>query len=151
MPVRTGCYAFKNNATTNLPVKLKKLKIRERYFNYFLIESNGVIVLNKRGENDIWANMVDLPMIETDEFLPVNEFLLQPKALIILGKNLKIEEISPVYKHILTHQRLYLRFIKVHLPEMVLQPNWFLSDAANVGKFAFPKIIFIFIEKKFNF
>ena len=149
-PVRTGCYAFKNNATTSLPVKLKKVKVRERYFNYFLIVDSGVIVLNKRGEKDIWANMVDLPMIETENFFPVNELLLQPEALNFLGEKVEIEDISPVYKHILTHQCLYIRFIKVHLPVITLKPNWFFSDAENVGKFAFPKIIFIFIKNIFN-
>ncbi len=36
-PVREGCYAFLNNATAALPVKINKVKVRERFFNYFLV------------------------------------------------------------------------------------------------------------------
>ena len=149
-PVRAGCYAFKNNAIASLPVKLNKLKVRDRYFNYFLIEENGVIVLNKRGDKDIWANMYDLPMIETLGLLQPGELLLQPKALIYFGKNVAIEAVSPVYKHILTHQRLYVQFFKTKSSDIVLQPNWISVNADSLEKFALPKIIFIFIEKFFN-
>jgi A/G-specific adenine glycosylase len=150
-PVHTGCYAFLNNAVNSLPVKLNKLKIRERYFNYFLIINKGQVLLNKRGENDIWANMYDLPMIETTELLPVDELFLQPMALSYLGKNVIVEEISPVYKHILTHQRLYVRFIKLKTAPVKMEPKWFFTDAGNLDKLALPKIIFIFFKNIFSF
>jgi A/G-specific adenine glycosylase len=149
-PVRTGCYAFINNATTHLPVKLNKLKIRERYFNYFLIIKDDKILLNKRGENDIWANMYDLPMIETEKLLQPEIIILQPEALNNFGKDIVIEDISPVYKHILTHQRLYVRFIKIKTESVDLEPKWFFSDVEDLKKFAFPKIIFIFIKYFFS-
>ena len=150
-PVRTGCYAFLNNAVNSLPVKLNKLKIRERYFNYFLIIDKGQVVLNKRGENDIWANMYDMPMIETTGLLPLDELFLQPEALNYFGKNTEYEEISPVYKHILTHQRLYVRFITLKTAPVKMEPKWFFADAENLNKFALPKIIFIFIKNIFSF
>jgi A/G-specific adenine glycosylase len=149
-PVRMGCYAFINNAATHLPVKLNKLKIRERYFNYFLIIKNDKILLNKRGENDIWANMYDLPMIETEKLLQPETIILQPEALNNWGKHIVIEDISPVYKHILTHQRLYIRFIKIKTESVDLKPEWFFSDIEDLKKFAFPKIIFIFIKYFFS-
>jgi A/G-specific adenine glycosylase len=149
-PVRSGCYAFKNNAVNSLPGKLNKVKVRDRYFNYFLIENDGTIVLNKRGEKDIWANMYDLPLIETPTLLQPGELLLQPEALTYFGKNLKIEAISPVFKHILTHQRLYVQFFKTKVTDIGLQPNWLLVNEDDLKKFALPKIIFIFIEKFFN-
>jgi A/G-specific adenine glycosylase len=149
-PVREGCYAFLNNAAGSLPVKLKKLKIKERYFNYLLIIKGDKILLNKRGENDIWANMYDLPLIETREFSQPEAIILQPVALKYFGENIIIEESSEVYKHILTHQRLYVRFLKLETEPVDLQENWFYADLNDLKKFAFPKIIFIFIKYFFS-
>jgi len=149
-PVRTGCFAFKNNATTSLPVKLKTVKVRERFFNYFLIFNNNEILLNKRDEKDIWANMYDLPLIETSGLILISELLALPKIKDYFGENIEIQEISPVYKHILTHQRLHVRFINLQTRNIKLQQNWFFSRLENLEKFALPKIIFIFIKNIFN-
>ena len=149
-PVRTGCFAFKNNATTSLPVKLKTVKVRDRFFNYFLIFNNNEILLNKRDEKDIWANMYDLPLIETSELTLIDELLALPQIKDYFGEDIEIQDISPVYKHILTHQRLHVRFIKLQAPHIKLQQNWFFSRLENLEKFALPKIIFIFIKNIFN-
>jgi len=149
-PVREGCFAFKHNATTTLPVKLNKLKVRDRYFNYFLITDGDSLVLNKRGEKDIWANMYDLPLIETTKIVPTDELHTLPQISDFFGKNAEIIDISPIFKHILTHQRLHVRFIKLKTASINLQEQWFFSGVENLEKFALPKIIFIFIKNFFN-
>lgn len=149
-PVRTGCFAFKNNTTTSLPVKLKTVKVRDRFFNYFLIINNNEILLNKRGTTDIWANMYDLPLIETNELTPINELIGLPHFVSNFGNTTDIQYVSPIYKHILTHQRLHVRFIKLQCKQVNLQPTWFFSSLKKIEKLALPKIIFIFIENIFN-
>lgn len=149
-PVRLGCYAFKHNATTALPVKLNKLKIRERNFSYILIVNNNEILLNKRNEKDIWANMYDLPMIETTTMLPVEELIKLPGFKLSFGKNAEILEVSQVYRHVLTHQRLYVRFIKLAPKDLKLEQNWFFATVENLKNLALPKIIFIFLKNIFN-
>jgi A/G-specific adenine glycosylase len=149
-PVRTGCFAFLNNATTTLPVKINNLKIRERHFNYFLMVDDDKILLNKRDETDIWANMYDLPLIETPVLIPPGELLNLPEVAEYFGENIQIEDVSQVYKHILTHQRLYVRFIKIRPTKIKLQQKWFFTEVKNLEKFALPKIIFIFIKNIFN-
>jgi len=149
-PVRVGCFAFKHNATTALPVKLKTVKVKERFFNYFLIIRDGEVLLRKRGEKDIWANMYDLPMIETDEIISLNNLVVMPETIASFGEGIDVQEVSPVYKHILTHQRLYVRFI-IAQPQVVnMQENWFFTGVKSIEKFAMPKIVFIFIKNIFN-
>jgi A/G-specific adenine glycosylase len=149
-PVRTGCYAFKHNATNHLPVKLKKLKIRERFLNYFLIVDGDKILMNKRGENDIWANMYDLPMIETTSLLPVDELIAQPKAREYFGKHIQVTEDMGVNKHILTHQKLYVRLIKLNNRPVKLEQQWFYIEVESLKNLPLPKIIFIIIKNIFN-
>jgi len=148
--VRQGCYAFLHNAVTSLPVKLNKIKVRERYFNYFLITDAHNILMNKRDERDIWANMYDLPLIETSSLLPPDELLALPETESFFGPDIKILEISPYKKHVLTHQRLYVRVIKLQDKPVKLKKDWFFTPIENLEKLAMPKIIFIFIKNIFN-
>jgi len=149
-PVKEGCYAFLNDKVGSLPVKLNKLKIRERYFNYFLVEDGDTVLMNKRDEKDIWANMYDLPLFETESLLPVSDLLASAEVQQYFGSDIKIEEISDVKKHILTHQRLFVRFIKVLTKPVKLKPAWQYVSVENLEKLALPKVIFIFLKNIFN-
>jgi len=149
-PVRTGCIAFKTNATTYLPVKLKTVKIRKRYFNYMLISDGEKILMNKRDEGDIWANMYDLPLVETPELIEIIE-LLQLPQMKKFGSNVALKDNSAVIKHVLTHQQLFIRFLILKDFPKELQGNWFYADVENLKDLALPKPIFIFIKYFFNF
>jgi A/G-specific adenine glycosylase len=149
-PVREGCYAFLHNATQSLPVKLNKVKIRERYFNYFLIRKGDEVLMNRRGDGDIWANMFDLPLIETESNMPLETLLHMPEALELLGDNVKLIDSYPVIKHILTHQRLYVRFITLENTPAILRDGWFYCSADALERLAMPKVIFIFLKNIFN-
>ncbi|GAA4100326.1 A/G-specific adenine glycosylase [Mucilaginibacter panaciglaebae] len=149
-PVRLDCYAFKHNATTSLPVKLKTVKVRQRYFNYFLYTDGEHILMNKRDESDIWANMYDLPMIETDGIAPVNKLITHPEAVNYFGEALEISTISEVKKHILTHQQLYIRFITIAKQPVSLKPNWFFIKVENLQTLPLSKVIFIFLDNFLN-
>lgn len=149
-PLRVGCVAFKTNATGYLPVKLKTVKIRKRFFNYMLISDGKKILINKRGEGDIWANMYDLPLIETPELMEAVEVLALPQ-MNVFGQNIALKENSAVIKHVLTHQHLFIRFFVLKdFPEK-LQERWFITDVEDLENIALPKAIFIFIKYFFNF
>ncbi|MFD0766372.1 A/G-specific adenine glycosylase [Mucilaginibacter lutimaris] len=149
-PVRIGCVAFKTNATAWLPVKLKTVKIRKRFFNYMLISDGQKMLMNKRGEGDIWANMYDLPLIETPSLLDPVEVLHLPQ-MNVFGRNITLKDNSAIIKHILTHQHLFIRFFVLKdLPEEI-PVNWFYADVNDLENLALPKPIFIFIKYFFNF
>ncbi|WP_345333852.1 A/G-specific adenine glycosylase [Mucilaginibacter defluvii] len=149
-PVRLGCYAFKHNATTNLPVKLKTVKSKERYLNYFLVTDGKTLLMNKRGDNDIWANMYDLPLLETNGLISVEEALNSSEIQYAFGENVKAEYVSPINKHILTHQKLFVRLIKLSDYQVKLEQKWFYTEVENLSNLALPKIIFIFLKYFFN-
>jgi A/G-specific adenine glycosylase len=149
-PVREGCYAFLHNAVNSLPVKLNKLKIRERYLNYFLVTDGHNLLMNRRSDQDIWANMYDMPLVETASMLPPDELFALPEIKEYFGNDIKIEEIFPVKKHVLTHQRLYVRFIKLQNTPLKLKDQWFDTGLDDLKNLAMPKVIFIFIKNNFN-
>ncbi|MFM7661331.1 MAG: A/G-specific adenine glycosylase [Bacteroidota bacterium] len=122
------CEAFKNNTITLLPAKKGKPKIRNRYFVYFvyLDENRETVRLRKKTENDIWKNMFEFPKIEFESVEQMNEFLSDNKN--------KIRTISALYKHILSHQHLYAKFIVFsdslffHSPDVIEIPVLILNE-----------------------
>ncbi len=149
-PLREGCYAFLHNATLTLPVKLKTVKVRERYLTYFLITTTDKILINKRNDKDIWANMFDLPLIETDSMLSPGELAALPEVQKYFGSELNMLEVSPVKKHILTHQRLFVRLIKLQNKPLELKESWQYINIINLKSLALPRIVFLFLKNIFN-
>ncbi len=68
-PMQSKCIAFQKNRVDKLPVKSKKLVRRQRFFNYFLFHSEGKIFIKKRTGEDIWQNLYDFPLIESEELV----------------------------------------------------------------------------------
>ena len=75
----SNCSALQKKKVAQLPVKLKKIKVTNRYFNYlvFLDEHENTII-QKRTEKGIWHNLYEFPVIESDEELKIlNQFLMK--------------------------------------------------------------------------
>ena len=65
-PFLGSCYAQSNAVIDQLPFKSKKIKTRNRYFNYFVIHKGDNTYLEKRKENDIWKGLYHFPLVETE-------------------------------------------------------------------------------------
>lgn len=115
--LQAKCLAFQNKTVLERPVKLKKVKMRNRYFNYFHIEKDGLLVLNKRAEKDIWQHLYEFPMIETEKKLSDEEIahLCERKF------NLKISKVVLMKKHILSHQNIHAQIAQVHINKINTQ------------------------------
>lgn len=150
-PVRQGCYAYKHNSISQFPKKLKTIKIRDRFFNYLLVTDGDKILMNKRDDKDIWANMYDLPLIETTSYAsPENVTqLLQTKE--IFGDNIRITASFAAKRHLLTHQRIHVQFIYIENQPIKLEQKYFFIEVKNIKLLALPKIINIFLTNLFNF
>lgn len=148
-PVHLDCYAFKHNATVALPVKINKVKTRKRHFNYLLIFKNDSILLHKRGLGDIWANMYELPLIETDGHMEVSE-VFNLKNNILSAQPVNVRSVSGVYKHVLTHQHLYVRFIELEGVDEALLDGCFFTEVKKLKNLALPQIIFLFLTNFLN-
>ena len=149
--VRLGFYAFKHNAIHALPVKLNKLKIRERWFTYLLItDDDGNVLIHKRGEGDIWANLYELPLIETPGPPDMAQSLTSAAATLFIDANYTIKKAYPLVRHQLTHQRLYVSFIHLSPAKALLPAGYFFTEVKNLKNLALPQIIFIFLTNFLN-
>jgi len=105
------CNAFQSNRVDELPVKKRETTRRERFLNYLCISIPGKgLILNRRSGNDIWKNLWELPVHESDGLL-TSEAMKQTS----LWKSLQGGESDNIYKtldfkHVLTHQVIHARF-----------------------------------------
>lgn len=142
-PFVLECIAFKTNAINELPLKSKKIKQRNRYFNYLVIEDNDTLLLNKRTEKDIWQGLFDFPLIETQqqvdhfEKLPLSTF----NKKLEIG-NINLLHVSSEYKHILSHQKIHSIFWRVSLKQNIdLHSKYDVVPLKEIPNYPVPKLI----------
>ena len=141
----SSCAALQKKKVDQLPVKSKKLKVRNRFFNYLVVsDDNENTIIQKRTAKGIWHNLYEFPLIETDapedfDFIATNiqeEFFKNNNVTSIEDCNEK----SIIHK--LSHQHLHIKFWKIKVDGTIENG----IDAATLKTFPFPIVIFNFIE-----
>jgi A/G-specific adenine glycosylase len=113
---RSKCFAFKNSMQDQLPVKIQAKKSRKRYFHYLVFKRGKSLLMKKRVEKDIWNGLYDFPLIENDKPVHVKKILNNTGWLKKLAKKDDSIVITDTYKHILTHQTIFCRFVIITEP-----------------------------------
>jgi A/G-specific adenine glycosylase len=142
-PLNEQCYAFSTKKTADLPVKLKKIKQRDRYFNYFVLLDDDYIWLNKRIGKDIWKNLFEFPMIETSSATSVEALFSMLEVERLIDKDqLVVEKVKDWKTHLLTHQRIKYRIITVRLLQECKMPAELIRvNKKDIYNFAIPKLL----------
>lgn len=146
-PVLESCFAAQNNLVDQLPVKQQKTKQRTRYFYYYLLESPKHIILEKRKNKDIWENLYQLPLVESEKELEDIDFLENYNPFKDYG-DATIKKIIGVKKHILSHQIIYARFVHIQTTNPIgISREFIRVNKKDIYKFAVPKLIEKFFEE----
>jgi len=149
-PLKSICLAHGNSTINKLPVKIKKTKIKHRYFHYFCIEYNGKFLMKKRTQKDIWRNLYDFPLIEGGEIAKENDIDYKKLLNSILENGIAVNKNTKHYEHQLTHQKLNItiEYIKAN---KINNDNGFLKvNRMQVKEIPVPKPIERFFEELFN-
>lgn len=110
-PLALECVANATGQVGVLPIKSKKGVVKERFFNYFVIEQQGNFAMNKRTGKGIWQGMYDFYLREFDTTTEtLDDITINDQWLINMLKNAIIKRESATYTHILTHQRIQTKF-----------------------------------------
>lgn len=145
----TSCYAALQGDVDILPVKLKAKASKDRYFNYFIIQDDEQILMSKRGEGDVWQNLYEFPLIESDQTLTIPEILTDQQFVQYFGERAEVRILQKQTKHILSHQNIYATFFEVRLKGCLNQKksNWDYVFLKDLDKLAKHKLIFTFLER----
>ncbi len=127
-PFQSNCYAFKNNLTDTLPIKKKKGESKHRFFHFTIYLSDNQTIIEKRTSSDIWKNMYQFPLTETDsEKWPEKPVFVTREVL----------------SHQIIHAAYYVKNVK-KLPKTA--ENQSVIDFDEIEKLPMPKIMTLFLK-----
>ena len=148
-PMRKKCEAYKNNLVSTLPIKEKFITKKIRWFNYLVLEHNEYIYVRKRGAKDIWENLYEFKLIESEGALPIEKLGQLKEMKAITGNQaFEINHISTIYKQQLTHQTIYGQFIKVKLTRPPDLAGFKKTNPIDLLQLPFPKFITTYLRDK---
>lgn len=148
--MKSKCIAFRTNQVNSLPVNEKKIKVRTRHFDYFILEFNQQFCVRTRTEKDIWQNLNEFVLIEHDGNLASDVALKDFQKRFHLKKNnYQLLNESPIFSQRLTHQLIKGRFFHILLHKKpLLDETYKWINATEIKKLAFPKMTAHFINEK---
>jgi A/G-specific adenine glycosylase len=91
-----------------LPVKVRKTKVRNRFLHYLVFRHGNELAMKQRKEKDIWTGLFDFYLIESEE--EWQELELHKHMKISNGIETKPYKVSDTFLHLLSHQRLCVKF-----------------------------------------
>lgn len=141
-----SCLALQKKKVDILPVKSKKVKITNRFFNYFVLEDNlGNTAIQKRTAKGIWHNLYEFPLLETSEIVDFDYISNAVQNQVFpVYTILSVEEYAEATViHKLSHQHLHIQFWKIKIKETIKEGIEF----EKIKTFPFPIVIYNFIEK----
>jgi A/G-specific adenine glycosylase len=146
------CFAFKNERVNTLPVKEKTLKKKIRWFSYFIMEINGKTFVRKRSGKDIWQNLFEFYLVETNSNpLWNNESVYDFVKTQFNTRQFAIKEIIEAAPQQLTHQCIKGYFIEVRfieIPSILRSQENLWIEPFYIERLAFPSFINKYIQHK---
>ncbi|TDD99322.1 A/G-specific adenine glycosylase [Flavobacterium cellulosilyticum] len=143
----SSCAALQKKKVDQLPVKSKKLKVRNRYFNYLVVkDEEAKTILQKRTAKGIWHNLYEFPLLESDGEVEFDYVSEQSKNHFFKNDTIiSIEDwTQKSIIHKLSHQHLHIKFWKINLKGTVENG----IDPITLKTFPFPIVIHKFIENE---
>ncbi|WP_405400574.1 A/G-specific adenine glycosylase [Maribacter sp. Asnod2-G09] len=120
-PLNDSCVALEKGLVDALPVKLKKTKVRNRYFNFLIpiykdAEGNQFTSIHQRIGKGIWQNLWQFPLLESDNALEIEDITIRYKEVLV---NMQSNEVLAYNEnaivHKLSHQHLHTKFWLVYI------------------------------------
>jgi A/G-specific adenine glycosylase len=146
-PLNGSCYSAITQTVEEFPVKRNKVKITQRFFYFFVVSCEETFVLHQRKANDIWNNLYQFPLIEVSKKESIENIVDQftrnrdVDAFELLG-------VSKEVKHVLSHQHIFARFIRIELNEIPgLKANEVSVSRAKMKEYSLPRIITRYLEQ----
>lgn len=149
-PLNERCFAFLNQKIAEFPAKQNKTKQRDRYFNYLVLSCNNHTLIRKRVDNDIWKNLFEFPLIETENEINTERLLSECEfhRIIPIAEQAVIKNVSAWKIHILSHQRIHYRFIMLQLTDdFHVAEDLIRVNKEDILNFAVPKLLETYLNE----
>ena len=125
-PLSDSCVALQKNLVDKLPWKSRKTKVLDRYFSYIYVRAGVHTFIKRREAGDIWQNLYEFPLIETEQEVGEEEIFSLPAFRELVGnRSIRMfRVVSPEVKHVLSHRVIHARCYEVELEEEDADSFW---------------------------
>jgi len=130
-PLFVKCLSHANDTIYSRPVKEKKIKVKKRYFHFLIFKNKKHIYIEQRTEKDIWQNLYQFPMVETNEEITVSEKKIWRK------QQFESSEIV----HILSHQKIHAIFHHIDSIPSIEHGKWKKILISELNDYPIPRLI----------
>ena len=131
-PVGDTCAALHDHTVGQLPVKLKRAKVKTRYFKYVYMRCRGMTAVRRRPAGDIWQGLWE-PLLIEDEPLP--------------SFNGNLTLLKAGVKHVLTHRIIMADFYLLEAQEKPSLPASFIwIPEHEIEHYALPRLVEILLD-----
>ena len=139
-PLFEKCLSHANDTIYSRPVKEKKIKVKKRYFHFLIFKNKEHTYLEQRIEKDIWQNLYQFPMIETNEHVTGEE-----------KKNWKKQRFeSSEIKHILSHQKIHAIFHHIDSTPPAEHEKWKKILISELNDYPIPRLIDKYLKENIH-
>ena len=148
-PLADGCAALSQGKVDVLPVKQHKTKVTDRYFNYIYVRTGGHTYIRKRTGNDIWKNLYEPLLIETEEDQTGNDKAILQKLQEVFGnrEGVFFRPVRQGVRHVLSHRIIHANFYELVLPvESVSIAGYQRVAEEDLYKFAVSNLVYQFFS-----
>ncbi|MGZ8537399.1 MAG: NUDIX domain-containing protein, partial [Flavisolibacter sp.] len=109
------------------------------WLNYFVIRYKEQVMIRQRTEKDIWQQLFEFLLIETNENLPVDKIFSLLKQQYGIKESIVMNRFE--YDQKLTHQYIRFCFIQLEVSKKTSIPGFIWVKTKDVQAYAFPKTI----------
>ena len=138
-PINGSCLAREKSKQLELPIKIKKTKVTNRFFNYLVFTDGKHTLLKKRTGKGIWQGLYDFPLIEKTDDKPINSTDLKTYNYTHL-KN------DGVFTHILSHQKIVATFWITTIEKLPDLKNHTKVAITNIENYPLPQLLIRYIK-----
>lgn len=135
-PLQQSCVAYQTGRQHLLPVKAKKAPVRERYIHYLVFRNGQKLAMRERTDRDIWQNLHDFYLIETDEpKMALRDLPLPPAVDALVKQGVSVSAPTEAVQ-LLSHQRIRANFYIIDLPDQAVEEvpsslKWYVPEEIN--------------------
>lgn len=147
-PLQKKCAAYAKKIVNVLPLKEKTVGMRQRFFNYLMVEYQGKIYVKQRTGKDIWQNLYEFILIEAEDLIAAAD-LLNTKIFtsFFSQNNYTVTKISAIFSQKLTHQTITGRFFHITLKNAHASLHEYNPvSAKELSLLPFPKFITSYLK-----
>ena len=142
------CFAFKKKEVELLPIKVSKVKVKARFFNYIFFKHLEGVYMRRREAGDIWQGLYDFPLFESNRLLEREEIVeLIRQKFELQSAQFNVQSNSEPFLHILTHQRINAKFWLVQIFHNLQHKDINFVPVSTMESIPLPRLIETFLKK----